>query len=320
VCGIFSKKADHGKWFGVNMNHLDKSQAMTRPRRKDGPINITKQDLLEAFSEEGSLRKLIQTLLQEALEAEMERALQAAKGERTPGRAGYRSGYYTRHLITRMGKVELRVPQDRQGRFSTELFSRYQRSEKALVSALIEMYVQGVSTRRVKAVTEELCGHEFSASCVSAMAKKLDVELERFMARRLEEEYPYVVMDARYERVREDGVGRSRAVLVTLGIAWDGRRQVLSVELAERESATSWREHLARLKERGLRGVRLALSDDHPGLRRAVMEMLPEARWQRCYVHFLRNARGHLPRRGAEECVKELGWLFERRDAAEARR
>lgn len=127
----------------------------------------------------------------------------AEKGERTEGRQGYRSGYYRRSLVTRVGKIELRVPQDRAGRFSTEVFGRYQRSEKALVSALTEMYLQGVSTRKVKAISEELCGQEFSASTISALNKKLDGELQRFARRRLESEYPYLILDARYEKVRE---------------------------------------------------------------------------------------------------------------------
>ena len=293
---------------------------MTRPKRNDKPIAVTKQELLRLLTEEDALKPLVQTLLQEVLEAEMDEAVQAGKGERTAGRLGYRSGYYGRTLVTRVGKLELRVPQDRQGRFSTELFERYQRSEKALVAALMEMYVQGVSTRRVTAITEELCGHQFSASAVSAINQKLDADLTRFMTRRLEEEYPYVILDARYERVREDGVGHSRAVLITLGIGWDGRRHVLAVELASRESATSWKEHLLRLKQRGLHGVQLVVSDDHPGLKRAVMETLPEAHWQRCYVHFLRNALDHLPRKHADDCLLELRWLYDLHEVAEARR
>ena len=293
---------------------------MTRPKRNDDVTTVTKQELVRLLTEDDVLKSLMQTMLQEALEAEMDQALQAGKGERTTNRLGYRSGHYPRTLVTRVGKLELRVPQDRQGRFSTELFERYQRSEKALVAALLEMYVQGVSTRRVKAITEELCGHEFSASAVSAINQKLDGELTRFMTRRLEEEYPYVILDARYERVREDGVGQSRAVLITLGIGWDGRRHVLAVELAGRESAHSWRDHILALKARGLHGVRFVVSDDHPGLKRAVMETLPEASWQRCYVHFLRNALDHLPRKHADDCLLELRWLYDLHDLPEARR
>ena len=141
--------------------------------------------------------------------------------------------------MTRIGKLELRVPRDRDGRFSTELFARYQRSEKALVSALAEMYVQDVSTRKVKAVTEELCGHTFSASTISRINTSLDGVLSRFAERRLDEAYPYLVLDACYEKMRLDGVIQSQAVLVAIGINWDGRRCVLGVELSNRESRSS---------------------------------------------------------------------------------
>lgn len=265
------------------------------------------------------VRGIVQIAVQEFLEAEMNEALGAAKGERTGERLGYRSGHYPRKFLTRVGTLELRVPQDRQGRFSTEIFARYQRSEKALVGALIEMYVQGVSTRKVKAISETLCGHEFSASTVSSLNATLDAELERFARQQLEAEYPYLILDARYEKVREDGVIRSRAVLVAIGIDWEGRRRILGVELANRESTTSWREFLLGLKVRGLCGVRLAISDDHPGLKRALAEVLPEAAWQRCYVHFLRNALDHLPRKADDDCLTELRWLYDRRDAADAR-
>jgi putative transposase len=214
------------------------------------------------------LRPLIREVLQQVMEAEMDEALGAEKGERTSNRVGYRSGYYGRTLVTRVGKLELRVPQDRQGRFRTEIFERYQRSEKALVSALTEMYVQGVSTRKVKAVTEELCGHEFSASTISRMNQSLDKELDEFAQRRLEDAYPYLILDARYEKVREGGVIRSQAVMVAIGIDWEGRRCVLSVELANRESASSWKNFVLGLKQRGLNGVELVVSDDHAGLRR----------------------------------------------------
>ena len=249
----------------------------------------------------------------------MDEAVGAGKGQRTASRTGYRSGYYTRSLTTRVGTIELRVPQDRQGRFRTEVFERYQRSEKALVGALTEMYVQGVSTRKIKAVTEELCGHEFSASTISRLNRQLDQELEKFAARRLEEEYPYLILDARYEKGREDGVIRSRAVQIAIGINWDGRRCILAVELANRESTSSWKECLEGLKKRGLRGVEFVVSDDHSGLKRAIAEVLPEAAWQRCYVHFLRNALDHLPRKADDDCLTELRWIYDRRNLQEAR-
>jgi putative transposase len=264
------------------------------------------------------LKEIVQEALQQILEAEMEETLQAAKGERTPHRVGYRAGYYPRILVTRVGKLELRVPQDRQGRFSTRLFERYQRSERALVQALAEMYVKGVSTRKVKAITEELCGYEFSASAISQINQQMDEELEKFANRRLEEEYPYLILDARYEKVRESGVIRSQAVLMAIGVNWEGRRSILGVELANRETKTSWREFLVRLKDRGLSGVDLVITDDHEGLKQAVRETLPQSVWQRCYVHFLRNAIDHLPRKRDDDCLRELRWIYDRRDLKEA--
>jgi putative transposase len=265
------------------------------------------------------LREVVRAVLQEVLEAEMTDALGAAKGERTGARLGYRSGYYGRTLITRVGKLELRVPQDREGRFSTELFERYQRSEQALVASLAEMYVQGVSTRKVKAVTEELCGHAFSASAISAVNKRLDESLAAFAGRRLEEPFAYLILDARYEKVREAGIVGSRAVLIAVGIDREGRRQVLAVELANRESRSSWKDFLLGLRERGLSGVEFVVADDHAGLRAALHEVLPDAFVQRCYVHFLRNALDHLPRKADDDCLQELRWIYDRRELAEAR-
>jgi putative transposase len=291
-------------------------------RREDSAgKEALKREVKQILTEDGDLVKaVVAATLQETLEAEMDEALGAQKGERTPTRVGYRSGYYSRTLVTRVGKIELRVPQDREGRFRTEVFERYQRSEKALVTAMMEMYIQGVSTRKVRAVTEELCGHQFSSSSISRIVAQLDEELEQFAKRRLEEEYPYLVLDARYEKVRENGTVSSQAVLIAIGIDWEGRRNVLAVEMANRESASGWKGLLMGLRERGLRGVQLAISDDHAGLKRAIREVLPEAAWQRCYVHFLRNALDYLPRKADDDCLMELRWLYDRRNVEEARR
>ena len=247
-------------------------------------------------------RELLKTLMQEALQAVLDAAMTetvgAGPGERTADRTGYRSGYYSRGLVTRIGKLELRVPRDREGRFSTELFDRYQRSEKALVSALAEMYVQGVSTRKVKAITEELCGHTFSASTISRINKSLEGLLRRFAQRQLDEVYPYLILDARYETVRLDGAIQSQAVFIAIGINGEGRRQILGVELSNRESRSSW----------------TAFVKGQTGRPRA----LPEAVWQRCCVHFLRNALDYLPRKADDDCRQELRWLYDRRNLKEA--
>ena len=280
------------------------------------PAIATIKDLL--LADPDGLREVVRAVMQEVLEAEMTDALGAEKGERTPERLGYRAGYYGRTLITRVGKLELRVPQDRQGRFSTELFERYQRSERALVATLAQMYVQGVSTRKVKAITEELCGHAFSASAISAINKRLDESLAAFAGRPLTEPFPYLILDARYEKVREAGIVMSQAVLIAVGIDWDGRRQILAVDMANRESRSSWKDFLLALKKRGLHGVEFVVTDDHAGLKAAIGEVIPEAAWQRCYVHFLRNALDYLPRKHGDDCLQELRWLYDRRDRTEA--
>jgi putative transposase len=191
-------------WYAgdVDITHVGREHTMTKGKRKADIIEL--KELLA--QDEDFLRVAVQASVQAALEAEMTQTIGAEKGERTETRLTYRSGYYTRSLITRVGTLELRVPQDRDERFSTELFQRYQRSEKALVGTLAEMYVQGVSTRKVKAVTEALCGHSFSASAISAVNKSLDEALRAFAERRLSEPFPYLILDARYEMVREAGI------------------------------------------------------------------------------------------------------------------
>ncbi len=296
---------------------------MTQKLKKNDPQNVTVDatELKSVLAEQKDfLVPIVEQAVQTILVVEMEECLQAGRYERSAERTGYRSGHYPRKLITRVGTLMLRVPQDRQGHFSTEVFERYQRSEKALVSALAQMYVQGVSTRKVAAITQELCGHEFSASSISAITARLDEQLEQFSQRRLKESFPYVVLDARYEKVREGGTIESRAIQIALGIDWEGRRQVLAVEYANRESQSSWRDFLLRLKQRGLKGVLFVVSDDHEGLKNAIQEVLPQALWQRCYVHFLRNALDYLPRKADDDCLQELRWMYERRNVDEARR
>lgn len=287
--------------------------------QKKSTVDIA--ELKELLAQDADYFKpLVTKVLQEILEGEMEDALGAGRYERTGERQGYRSGYYQRTLLTRVGKLELHVPQDRQGRFSTELFSRYQRSEKALVSALAEMYIQGVSTRKVSKITEELIGHGVSAATVSRINKTLDQGLEQFSQRQLEEDYPYLILDARYERIRLNGVISKCAVQIALGINWEGRRRVLAVEVSNRESISSWSDFILKLKQRGLKGVEYVVSDDHAGLRAGIGVLLPQAAWQRCYVHFLRNAKDHLSTKADPDCMQELRWLYDRRELDEVRK
>jgi hypothetical protein len=247
---------------------VEREHAMAN--RKATPARLDWKAVLT--SDADGFRALLQTVVQEVLEAEMTETLQAERNERTANRLGHRSGYYDRKLVTRVGLLELRVPQDRSGRFSTELFERYQRSEKALVAALAEMYVQGVSTRKVKAITEELCGHSFSASAISDATARLDGMLTAFAERRLSEAYPYLILDARYERIREAGAIQSQAVLIAIGVDWEGRRPLRQPQgEGARRRARQPREplELARLPRRA-QGAR--------ALRRGVRR-LGQSRW-----------------------------------------
>jgi putative transposase len=239
---------------------------------------------------EDFLRGLVERVVQQVLEAEMTSFLGAGTYERNGERRGWRNGYKPRTLKTRVGGLELMVPKDRDGEFQTELFERYQRSEKALVLAILQMYVEGVSTRKVSAITEALCGLEVSKSQVSALTAKLDAEIAEWRSRPLTEEYPYLIFDARYEKVRRGGAVVSQGVLVVVGIDERGYREVLGCWVAESESEASWGAVFAELKQRGLSGVRYVVSDDHAGMVKAIGRHFQGAVWQRCQVHFVRNA------------------------------
>jgi putative transposase len=265
------------------------------------------------------LRGLVQGAVQAILEAEMTTHVGARRYERTEGRSGYRNGYKPRILHTRVGTLELRVPQDREGTFSTELFGRYQRTEQALVLTLMEMYLHGVSTRKVAAITEQLCGTAFSKSQVSALTGRLDAEFAAWRERPLPASYPYLSVDARYEHVRVDGQVVSQGVLLVAGVRDDGRREIVAVEVADTESEATYHELFRRLKDRGLRGVRLVTSDDHAGLRAAIARHFQGASWQRCQVHFARNLQGRVGRKDRARLGDDLRAIFAAPDAAQAR-
>jgi len=257
------------------------------------------------------LRDVVQGVLQRLLEAEITEHVQAAPFERSDKRRGYRNGYRERQLKTRVGKLHLLVPMDREGTFRTELFERYQRSEKALVSTLMEMYLEGVSTRKVKDITEALCGVSFGKSTVSRLVGELDGDLSAWRERRLEGvAYPYLVVDARYEHVRVDGRVVSQGVLVVKGVRDDGRREILAVEVADTESEATYEELFKGLKDRGLNGVQLVTSDDHRGLVKAIQRHFQGASWQRCQVHFQRDALGKVAKRHRKALAGDVRAVF----------
>jgi putative transposase len=267
----------------------------------------------------GFLREIVERVVQQLLEAEMTEHIGAASYERTENRTGQRNGYKPRTLRTRVGTLNLLVPQDREGTFSTRLFSRYQRNEKALVLALMQMYVEGVSTRKVKEVTEELCGTSFSKSLVSKLAGDLDAELEAWRNRRLEARaYPYLFVDARYEKVRVDRRIVSQGVLIVSGVRDDGMREILGVEVADTESEATYQELFRALKRRGLSGVELVVSDEHKGLKAAITRHFQGASWQRCQVHYARNLLGMVSFAKRKELGADLRGIFAASDREQA--
>ena len=255
--------------------------------------------ILQASSGNGDdpIKALLRHTIQQLLEEELTAFLNAEPYSRTDERRGYRNGYKARTLKTRVGRLDLMVPKDREGRFQTELFEKYQRSEKALVLSIMEMYVQGVSTRKVKKITEELCGLEISKSQVSTLVKGLDKEIQQWRKCPLTKQYPYLVVDARYERIRRDGSIIPQGVMIIVGIDAEGYREVLGVWCADSESEESWSAVFRELKERGLHGVSYVVSDDHTGLTKAIANQFQGAIWQRCQVHFIRNVLSKVPKK-----------------------
>lgn len=244
---------------------------------------------------EDALRAMLTTLVQETLEREFTRFLGAGPHEHSPARRGWRNGHRRRRFTTRVGTLELRVPRDRAGAFQPSLFARYERSEQAFVAALVEMYVQGVSTRKVAKVVETLCGAHVSASTVSSVVRKLDDDLTAWRERELGgQAYPYLVVDAHVEQVRREGQVRATAMLWVIGIRADGYREHLGTWLGASESLVSWTEVFSDLVRRGLHGVTYVVADEHQGLVTALQRFFPEAAHQRCQVHYLRNALSKL--------------------------
>jgi putative transposase len=259
----------------------------------------------------GFLAEVVQRVLQELLEAEMTEHVGAAPYERAAGRKGHRNGHKPRALRTRVGTLNLLVPQDREGTFSTRLFARYQRNEKALCLALMEMYVEGVSTRKVKDITEALCGTSFSKSLVSSLAGSLDAELRAWRERRLEgTAYPYLFVDARYEKVRVGHRIVSQGVLIVSAVRDDGFREIVGVQVADTESEATYQDLFRSLKARGLKGVELVISDDHEGLKAAVFRHFQGASWERCQVPPTRNLLGMVGAKGRKELAADLRAIF----------
>jgi transposase-like protein len=249
---------------------------------------------------------MVHTVVQEALRAEFAQFVGAAPYERHPARRGVRNGSYPRTFKTRVGALTLAVPRDRAGLFRPSLFAKYERSEQALVLALIEMYLHGVSTRKVSAIVEQLCGTSVSASEVSALTRKLDASLTAWRERRLTDTaYPALVIDAHVEHVRREGHVRGTAALWVVGVTPDGYREHLGLWLGPSESEASWAAVFRELVERGLHGVQYVVSDAHAGLVAALHRFFPEAVHQRCQVHYQRNVLAKLSSERLQTLVRD---------------
>ena len=266
------------------------------------------------------IAETMRIMMDSAMKIDRGRYLQAEPYQRTPDRQSYANGFKPKAIKTTAGEIMLAIPQTRDSRFYPSSLERGLRSERALKIALAEMYIQGVSTRKVTKITEQLCGFEVTSSEVSRASKELDVQLTSWRNRPLGA-FSYVYLDARYEKVRHGGIVRSCAVLIAIGVNETGMREVLgiSVELSEQE--LHWRHFLSALKDRGLYGIKLFISDAHEGLHASRNAVFPTVPWQRCQFHLQQNAQSYVPKQSMkQEVADRIRAIFAAIDEQEAKR
>jgi putative transposase len=294
---------------------------MTFKEQKQFTKNYSDDLLSELINYQGEnvIGEIVRLGIQNLMELERDEHIGVGNYERGEDRRSQRNGFKSRTLYTRVGSLVLQVPQTRDGLFYPSILERYQRSEKALVLALAEAYLQGVSTRKMKMITEQLMGKEFSSTTISRFSATLDAELDAWRERYFTKEYPYVVVDARYENCRVDGKIIDIACLVALGIDSEGHRHVLGMDTAWSETSDSWDRFIGGLKKRGLRGVRLVTSDDHPGIHPAIKKYYPGAVWQRCQRHFTVNVMDHAPKSRRDDLHGRLKRAWDCKEYEDAR-
>ena len=258
------------------------------------------------------VREGVKAVLEEVLQEEMTEHLEAGYRELTPTRRGQRNGHYTRNLVTPAGRIErLEVPRDREGEFVTEVFERYKRMTGDMEEAVLEMYLSGISVRKIAGVTDSLSRVKIGKDAVSRIASRLEGQQKEWRGRPLEEkEYPYLYLDATYLKLRWGASVTSMALLACVGVDEGGFREVLTVEVAGTEKGEAYASLLRGLIDRGLKGVRLVVSDDHEGIKTAVASELPGVKWQRCVVHFERNVLSHVPASSMAEVTQDLKTIF----------
>jgi transposase-like protein len=283
-------------------------------------LTLDTETLQRLFGGDGQVGQLLESVLNQVLTAQVTEQLQAGPYERSEQRQGYRNGYKPRQLTTRVGALTLQVPQVRDGQFSTELFARYQRSEQALVLTLMEMVVNGVSTRKVARITEELCGTSFAKSTVSDLCKRLDPVVTAWNERDLSgQRIPFLLVDALVVKVREGGRVRGVSALVATGVNEQGYREIVGLRVGDSESERTWQDFFTWLKGRGLTGVDLVVSDHHGGLVKAVQVQFQGATWQRCQTHLSANIADATPKALQEEVHARLRSIFTAPDETTAR-
>ena len=285
-------------------------------------ITLSHEEVLQVLSgnRDDSFKMLVERILNAVMLAESEQQLGASMHERTEDRQDYRNGIRERILNTRIGSLVLEVPRHRNQPFHTMVFENYQRSEASLIATMVQMVIAGVSTRKVSKVVETLCGTSFSKSTVSSLCKKLDEEIMVFKSRPLNmNDAPFLMVDATYFKAREDHKIVSKAFLVALAITSDGSREIVGFDVFDAEDNYSWQTFFKDLKARGLDGVHMVISDSHKSILRAIAKTYPDAAWQRCQVHFIRNILDETPTRFKEGLKTELRTMFQAPTIEEAR-
>ena len=286
-------------------------------------ITLNQDEILQLLSndKDAAFAKLLEDCLNSILKVESAAQLKAEPYERTEERTGSRNGFRDRPLTTRIGNIILRVPKHRNGEpFHSLVFDNYGRSEAALIVTMAEMVVNGVSTRKVSQVMETLCGKTYSKSTVSEACKELDKAVKEFRERPLTGEYPFVIADATYFKVRENGRIVSKAFMIAYAVDSEGRREILGFGIYPNESKRTWNEFLKYLKDRGLHGVKMITSDAHEGIRDAASKVFPETAWQRCQFHFSRNIIDKAPKKYQAGLAGELQEMFNCKTMDEARK
>lgn len=279
------------------------------------------QSLIDQSVKDNAAKQILQTVFNQLMDEQRTDYIQATNYERSDDRRSQRNGYYERELTTRIGSLELKVPRTRDGEFAPTVFERYQRNEKALLASMLEMYISGVSTRKVSQIVEELCSKSVSKSFVSSLTAQLDPMVSEWQNRSLSDRsFPYVMTDVIYIKIRENHRVVSKSCHIAIGISEDGEREIIGFMIQDEESDETWSLFFDYLKTRGLSEVEMVISDAHKGLVKAIKKSFTNASWQRCQVHFMRNILNCIPKKDSKPFREEVKALFKFTDIETARK